>query len=438
MLNYYITYNIQFFLICVYYMLHRTIYHPKELLYHIDNHVQNENNKKQFGEVFTPMSLVNEMLDKLPVHVWTDPNLKWLDPCVGMGNFMIAVYLRLIESLIIIKDIDRRKKHILENMLYMVELNKKNVYITKQIFDINNEYKLNIACADSLTLNYVKRFKTDTFDIIVGNPPYQETTETGATKGGTNLYTKFINIGFSMLTPNGHLLYITPISWLNASKNIQSGNDILHNIMLKYDLLYLNLNECKKYFNIGSTFSYFLVRNKITKNIVTKIISQYLKKVEHSNIDMKKYYELEFLPIHITKQTIELIHNVINKSNKLKIERCRKLDTSTKYGKLHLKLTKDEKFRYKTFHTTTKTYYSDIKLDNYDDIKILLNMAGYLKPSICKKCNVTESKFYVTVTNLDEANTIIDLLTSPEIIEYLELCKYSGFNSRPVLESISY
>ena len=36
------------------------------------------------------------------------------------------------------------KKYILENMLYMSELNKKNILIMKQIFDINNEYKLNI------------------------------------------------------------------------------------------------------------------------------------------------------------------------------------------------------------------------------------------------------------------------------------------------------
>jgi hypothetical protein len=49
-----------------------------------------------------------------------------------MGNFPIAVYLRLIEELKNkIKDVKERKKHILENMLYMCELNKKNVLICK-------------------------------------------------------------------------------------------------------------------------------------------------------------------------------------------------------------------------------------------------------------------------------------------------------------------
>ena len=65
----------------------------------------------------------------------------------------------------------KKKKHILENMLYMSELNKKNFLICKQIFDINNEYKLNIYNGDSLKLDINKEWNIDKFDIIIGNPP---------------------------------------------------------------------------------------------------------------------------------------------------------------------------------------------------------------------------------------------------------------------------
>ena len=101
--------------------------------------------KKQYGEVFTPMILVNQMLNRIPIETWKNKNLRWLDPCVGIGNFMIAVYWKLMEELKDeIPDIKIRKKHILENMLYMCELNKKNVNISKIILDINDDYKLNI------------------------------------------------------------------------------------------------------------------------------------------------------------------------------------------------------------------------------------------------------------------------------------------------------
>lgn len=65
-------------------------------------------------------------------------------------------------------------------------------------------------------------------------------------------------------------------------------------------------------------------------------------------------------------------------------------------------------------------------------------MAGYLKPELCKNCNLTESKFYIEVENEDDGNKLINFLNSNKIMKYLELCKYSGFNSRPFIENISY
>ena len=51
---------------------------PKELLELINDCLkQKQSEKKKFGEVFTPMNLVNEMLDKLPKDVWTNEKLKW-------------------------------------------------------------------------------------------------------------------------------------------------------------------------------------------------------------------------------------------------------------------------------------------------------------------------------------------------------------------------
>ena len=48
---------------------------PNELLkYYHDRLSPNTKNKKERGEVFTPIKLVEEMLDKLPEDVWSNPN----------------------------------------------------------------------------------------------------------------------------------------------------------------------------------------------------------------------------------------------------------------------------------------------------------------------------------------------------------------------------
>lgn len=176
---------------------------PKELLEFIAERLKpKETEKNKFGEVFTPMKLVYEMVEKLDLYykktngtsIFSNKDLKWFDPCVGMGNFMIAIYLKLMEGLeMSIVDSKERKKHILENMLYMSELNKKNVLICKEIFDISNEYKLNLHNGDSLKLNSKEKWNVDNFDIIVGNPPYNSFDETSEKKkrgGGTIIYMK--------------------------------------------------------------------------------------------------------------------------------------------------------------------------------------------------------------------------------------------------------
>jgi SAM-dependent methyltransferase len=51
---------------------------------------------KALGEVFTPPELVDEMLDRLPAELWSDPTKTFLDPACGTGNFLVAVVRRKI------------------------------------------------------------------------------------------------------------------------------------------------------------------------------------------------------------------------------------------------------------------------------------------------------------------------------------------------------
>ena len=94
--------------------------------------------KDKYGEVFTNPILINKMLDLFPNSIWTNHKLTWLDPSVGAGFFMICVYMRLMNGLEKWESNEKkRSKHIIENMLYMVEINRKNCNICKSIFGQN-------------------------------------------------------------------------------------------------------------------------------------------------------------------------------------------------------------------------------------------------------------------------------------------------------------
>jgi hypothetical protein len=224
-----------------------------------DNLTVKKEEKDKFGEVFTPPKLINEMLDKLPKEVWTNPDFKWLDPANGIGNFPMIVYERLIKKLPGnyknskgdgYNDLLSKQKWILENMLYMVELNPKNVKISKKIFGDN----ANIFCGDFLTMDMKKETGIEKFDIIIGNPPFQGN---GRKKPYINIIYKCINT----LHNKGYLLFVTP----KMSIGFLLGSEVSQVKIKKfYNILFINTsNDIKyKYFNkIGSDFTYFLVQN---------------------------------------------------------------------------------------------------------------------------------------------------------------------------------
>lgn len=114
--------------------------------------------RKDNDEVFTPPFLIEEMLDKLPKTVWKDPTKTWLDPCAGLGNFSVLILKRLMKGLKTWQpDEELRKKHILENMLYHVEMNPESVEKLQRVLNPEGKYNINIKCSDFLTFDKGKK-----------------------------------------------------------------------------------------------------------------------------------------------------------------------------------------------------------------------------------------------------------------------------------------
>ena len=139
--------------------------------------IPDEDAKKARGEVFTPLYMVREMLygvkkssmgkdgkpvvwgvnetdgffdddedDRIggiPLTIFRDANTTWLDPANGIGNFPVVAFYMLDYQLgkhgkqSHLKgesNREKRRKHIVENMLFMIELNKGNVNTSRKIF----------------------------------------------------------------------------------------------------------------------------------------------------------------------------------------------------------------------------------------------------------------------------------------------------------------
>ena len=103
------------------------------------------------GEVFTPLWLVDEMLDILPQEWFSDHKQPFLDPACGDGNFLVRVIQRKIDN-------DSTPTQALQTT-YGVDIMEDNVNECKRrLLEIAGDTKEhrkivdhNIVCANSLT-----------------------------------------------------------------------------------------------------------------------------------------------------------------------------------------------------------------------------------------------------------------------------------------------
>jgi hypothetical protein len=285
--------------------------HVEKVLDYIKEHLTPKSAERhKYGEVFTPMSLVNEMLDTLPAEVWKDKSLKWLDPANGMGNFPIGVFLRLFYGFrtkegkyvgitdegageagvdynpgltkVILSE-EARRKHIVKDMLFMVELNSKNNAIAKRLFEklapgvepnIIQMHRKNGFLAD-VEMKFPNGV-VKTFDVVMGNPPYNsgstramatnETRKVRAEIGVTdekhkNLWIPFTNKSLDKLKKDGYLLFIMPIGWFKPDRTGLYQRMLSHQI---HKMRIIFNSDAKKIFG-GSgeiNVAYFLLENK--------------------------------------------------------------------------------------------------------------------------------------------------------------------------------
>jgi hypothetical protein len=177
--------------------------------------------KSMFGEVFTPVVVIDDMLAALPSHVWTNPDSKWCDPACGIGNFPLKLifggtgYEGLLNGLAdVIPDRPKRLTHILENMLYCGDINESSVkQLLQTLKEIAPGAKPNVEVGD-----FLERVAEPQFDIIVGNPPYNS----GGTKraGEKRIHVRFTAHALACLKPHGYLSFVCPPNYREAGSTM--------------------------------------------------------------------------------------------------------------------------------------------------------------------------------------------------------------------------
>ena len=230
-------------------------------------------------EVFTPPELANQMLDTLEAAwaesnsgevIWTNKEVKFLDPCTKSGVFLREIMKRLNTGLSKeIPDLTERVNHVLTRQIFGIGITqltsllaRRSLYCSKHANGIHSvgrtfsndsgniwfertEHKwINGKCkfCNASQSEYGRSTDLEThayafihsdqphrtlaeafgaemhFDVIIGNPPYQLNDGGGSGSSASPIYQKFIDQA-QMLDPK-HLVMVIPAKWYSGGKGL--------------------------------------------------------------------------------------------------------------------------------------------------------------------------------------------------------------------------
>lgn len=385
--------------------------------------------KEEKGEVFTPIELVEEMLSHLPAAIWKNPELKWLDPANGIGNFPVVAFYRLNEGLsAVIPNEKARKKHIIENMLYMAEFQSSNSRVARNIFSkLCEGCEPNIWTTDSLELTPASLKAhgwPEAFDVIMGNPPYNAG---GILKGGGTLWPKFMKHAFNLVAPNGYTTFVHPPGWRKFYDEEERENQgkLWYDIRQKgWGLTYLNVSDAPpKHFPI---VDYYVIHAK--KGDVETTFNSLFKGIRtEGSISI----DTAFIPNMLSRATMNIIDKLFNAEGvKLNIVynqafKPTKADEG-KAGVRHYHFTDrtGEQHYYNKTYGTMPPYINTQKV-------LMTYSGGYEKGKLmaffsAEHVGTTNNSMYMEVASQAEGKRVADFLNSDIITFLMKVTQYSA------------
>lgn len=243
---------------------------------------------QQTNQIFTPRRVVNlmlELVEKNNPDIFNNPNLKFIDLYAKSGLYIVEIIKRLYVGLEDrIPNHTERIKWIIQNQVYVCAPTNIIYNIVKNYvlsnFDFINSH--NIIEFDPIDLinsredvnKLSEKFGDGNlkFDVIIGNPPYQE-MDGGAQASAVPIYQNFVRLA-KQLNPE-LISFIVPSRWYVGGRGLDDFRDeMLNDVHLKELHDWLTPEDIFPNTNIRGGVCYFLWdKNYNNLNDLAKVVT---------------------------------------------------------------------------------------------------------------------------------------------------------------------
>lgn len=301
-------------------------------------------------EVLTPPEVANQMLDLLPKEIWSDPNIKILDPACKSGVFLREAAKRFLDGeKDIYPNLEERIEHIFKEQLYGIAItemtslmSRRSLYCSKyanspfSIVDfytpdgnikfhaIQHSWSGNtcmfcgaaksqynrLSALESHAYEFIHTLKPEEiinmrFDVVIGNPPYQ-LSDGGNKNSAKPIYHLFVEQA-KKLNPR-YISMIIPARWYAGGKGLEEfRNEMLSDERIVRLVDFSNAKDCFPGISLGGGVCYFLWdKDKNGKCLYTNI---------HDSTESTQLRKLNEFPVFVRyNEALSIIHKVQKKS----------------------------------------------------------------------------------------------------------------------------
>ena len=258
------------------------------------------------------------------------------------------------------------------------------------------------------------------FDVIAGNPPYQDASGNGGV--GHTLWDKFVTKSLDLLKEGGHLCFVHPSGWRNVDGTFKDIQLLFRSRQMQY-LETHDTRDGQKTFGVTTPYDWYVVKN-CPPNSPTQLKCQ---DGVSKAVDISK---LEFVP----NGMFDEIQSLIAKEGE---ERVTVLYDRTAYGtdKKNISKEKTGKYKYPCVKYLSKTkksidlYWSDTNENGHFGVpKVMFGSAadvGKITIDYDGEYGMCEFTAAIVGHSKEELENIYKALTSDKFKQVMLNCQFN-------------
>jgi methylase of polypeptide subunit release factors len=254
----------------------------------------------------------------------------------------------------------------MENMIHVCELQPKNMFLWMVAVDPEDIYELNVFNGSFLSPEFDIHMKNvwgvEKFDLILGNPPYQERKE--GFKKTQSIWQFFVEKSMLILSDGGYLNMVHPSGWRNVDGIYKNVQNLLKSKQI-LSLVMRNTKDGLNTFGANIEYDYYCVKNSCCYDGFSTRINDV--NYESYREDISK---MDFIP----NSDLKLVFSMVAKNGE---EKVKILFSRSAYGndKSHMSKIKNEEFKYPCVYTVgalnPNFLYSNVKKEMFGIPKVI-------------------------------------------------------------------